>query len=61
MKHHCSICLKQLKKDQQVYMDDFYAIKHPECFEWNPEYILDKGTFQEIVIKYPKYFKDFNV
>jgi hypothetical protein len=36
-------------------------IQHANCFMFKSEFIKDRGTYQEIVNKYPSYKKSFIV
>jgi hypothetical protein len=59
---HCMVCLKPFKRTDLVYTDTIFTqIQHAKCFYYKPELIKDKGTYEEIVNKYPDYKKDFIV
>ncbi|WP_144549666.1 hypothetical protein [Bacillus sp. X1(2014)] len=51
---HCMVCYKPFKSTDKVYTDTMFAqIQHAKCFIYKPEFIKDKGTYEEIVNKYP--------
>jgi hypothetical protein len=59
---HCIVCSKPFKRTDKVYTDTMsIQIQHTKCFIYKPEFIKDKGTFEEIVNKYPQYKKSFIV
>ena len=59
---HCEFCRKPFKRNDLVYTDTMYTqIQHAKCFIYKPEFIKDKGTYEEIVNKYPEYKRSFVV
>ncbi|CEG25306.1 hypothetical protein [Bacillus sp. B-jedd] len=59
---HCMVCTKPFKRDDLVYTDTmFMQIQHAKCFNYKPELIKDRGTYEEIVGKYPQYQEIFIV
>lgn len=59
---HCMVCYKPFKRTDKVYTDTMYTqIQHAKCFIYKPEFIKDKGTYEEIVNKYPNYKQSFIV
>ncbi|WP_043929792.1 hypothetical protein [Bacillus sp. EB01] len=59
---HCMVCAKPFKRNDLVYTDTILTqIQHAKCFLYKPELIKDKGTYEEIVMKYPEYQECFIV
>lgn len=57
---HCIVCKKPFKRTDLVYTDKFFRqIQHVQCFIYKNKYILDKGTYEEILEKYPEYKMSF--
>ncbi|AGK52052.1 hypothetical protein [Bacillus sp. 1NLA3E] len=60
IKPHCPVCLVEMQREDRVKMDSmFHSISHAECFNYEDEFILDEGTFEEIAVKYPEYCEEF--
>jgi hypothetical protein len=57
----CGVCMKEMKKGQFVILDRTNAIQHAKCSRWKEDFIKDKGTYEEIVYKYPHYFEGLKV
>lgn len=55
-KRHCIGCDKELRIGEYVYLDIVNGIHHATCFIWKEESIMDKGTYEEIISKYPQFF-----
>lgn len=59
---HCNVCGKPFKRTDKVYTDTMFTqIQHAKCFMYRPEFIKDRGTYEEIVNKYPDYRRSFIV
>ncbi|MEY2195758.1 hypothetical protein AB7942_23945 [Neobacillus sp. BF23-41] len=59
---HCMVCKKPFKRNDMVHTDTMFTqIQHVKCFIYNPEFIKDTGTYEEIVNKYLNYQKNFIV
>lgn len=57
---HCVICLRPFKRTDLVQTSTFDTqIQHVNCFMFKSEFIKDRGTYEEIVNKYPNYKKSF--
>ncbi|HYK74857.1 MAG TPA: hypothetical protein VEV44_17325 [Pseudoneobacillus sp.] len=49
----CPVCRNAYTEDDYVLLDDIYTITHSSCYTYSLEFIIDKGTFKEIIEKYP--------
>lgn len=59
---HCMVCYEPFKRTDKIYTDTMFTqIQHAKCFIYSPEFIKDKGTYEEIVKKYLQYKKSFIV
>ncbi|PFG07156.1 hypothetical protein [Bacillus sp. es.034] len=59
---HCMVCCEPFKRTDEVLTDNLFTqIQHTKCFIYRPEFIKDKGTYEEIVNMYPDYKKVFIV
>ncbi|WP_059173211.1 hypothetical protein [Bacillus sp. FJAT-27445] len=59
---HCMVCAKPFKRNDLVYTDTMFTqIQHAGCFCYKQEFIKDKGTYEDIVGKYPEYLEKFIV
>jgi hypothetical protein len=58
---YCGVCTRKMRKGQIVILDRTNAIQHAKCSIWKADFIKDKGTYEEIVNKYPHYFEGLKV
>ncbi|WP_342026105.1 hypothetical protein AADC60_10590 [Cytobacillus pseudoceanisediminis] len=58
---HCHVCMKEMKMGQEVVMDGaFKGIIHANCNYLTAIEIEDKGLFEEVIGRNPRWFKQFN-
>lgn len=53
LKIHCPICKNIFQKNDEVVKDFINTITHSACYTGRYEFITDRGTYMEIVEKYP--------
>ncbi|MDX5474501.1 MAG: hypothetical protein LPK00_03090 [Bacillaceae bacterium] len=49
---HCGNCMIPLRDDDLVVLDWINTLIHMNCFERDTAFILDIGTYQQLVYKY---------
>lgn len=57
MAARCPVCENYFKSGDLIHLDDFNSMRHRECYEHEPKYIKDTGTYHEIIEKY-SFFRD---